>query len=244
MRYLAFISILLVWVIFSILRPLNEAFLPDAEGVCNLLINIDFLTDTLKNLAVTFSRVLFGTFLAASIGIPLGLLLAKNLTSRRLIEPVLDFLRGVPISMMFPLFIVFVGFGELSRNLIVLTLALPIISTSVLVSALPNPNNQERIDYFNLRKNLLSFDSKLRNALWDALPGIITGLKLSLSLGLVIVIVTEMFFVATSGIGWLAFRAYEQFAIDKMYIYIFIAGFSSIGMNWALEKVSKKVPLR
>jgi len=200
---------------------------------------MDFVFTAFSNLWITFLRVLTGTFFAAVIGVPLGLFLANNKLARGFIEPILDFIRGVPISMLFPLFIVFAGFGEFSRTLIVVTLALPIISTSVLMAAIPNSNNQERVDYFSLRANLLSIDTKMRNLLWEALPGILTGLKLSLSLGLVIVIVTEMFFVATSGIGWLAFRAYEQFAIDKMYIYIFIAGFCSLGFNWLLERISK-----
>lgn len=239
MRYLALLIFLIIWGLASFNLSLNTMFLPDLKGVVSLLTDMDFVIIAFSNLWITFLRVLIGTFLAAVIGIPLGLFLANNRLARGFIEPMLDFIRGVPISMLFPLFIVFAGFGEFSRALIVVTLALPIISTSVLMAAIPNPNNQERVDYFSLRANLLSFDTKIRNLLWEALPGILTGLKLSLSLGLVIVIVTEMFFVATSGIGWLAFSAYEQFAIDKMYIYIFIAGFCSLGLNWVLERISK-----
>jgi len=239
LRYLALLFLLFIWGIASFNLPLNTIFLPDFKGVVSLLTDMDFVFTAFSNLWITFLRVLTGTFFAAVIGVPLGLFLANNKLARGFIEPILDFIRGVPISMLFPLFIVFAGFGEFSRTLIVVTLALPIISTSVLMAAIPNSNNQERVDYFSLRANLLSIDTKMRNLLWEALPGILTGLKLSLSLGLVIVIVTEMFFVATSGIGWLAFRAYEQFAIDKMYIYIFIAGFCSLGFNWLLERISK-----
>lgn len=241
MPILVLISIIILWIASSFLFDLNSVFLPDARGVGMLLVSPDFLVSLTYHLAVTFFRVLAGCALATLIGLPLGLVLAANTQLRRAVEPFLDFLRGVPISMLFPLFIVFVGFGELSRSLIVVTLAVPIVTTSVLISALPNADNAERISYFSLRRSLLPERTKFRLAISEALPGIVTGLRLSLSLGLVVVIVTEMFFSASSGIGWLAFRSYERFAIDEMYLLIFIAGIASIGLNIAVSVCESRI---
>jgi len=237
MRALTYTLIALTWIASSFAFDLNAAFLPEAQGTAVLLTSPNFLADLLGHLAVTFLRVLFGCGVAVVIGLPLGLMLASNDRLRYLVEPLLDFMRGVPISMLFPLFIVFVGFGELSRSLIVVTLALPILTTSVLLSALPNSDNIERLSYFSLRQSQLTPLTRFRIMIWEALPGTMTGLRLSLSLGLVVVIVTEMFFSANSGIGWLAFRAYERFAIDEMFFLIFVAGLASIGLNIAVARL-------
>jgi NitT/TauT family transport system permease protein len=231
MHRLVYPIILACWIVASAALPLNHYFLPDAFSLSQTVVDPVFLQDLLWHLAATFSRVIVGVALALCLAIPLGIAMARNELTRVLAEPVIDFLRGIPIAMLFPLFIVFVGLGELSRTLIVLTLALPIVALSVYISARPNDDNAERLAYFKLRRSLLSDATAMKMTLWEALPGVITGIRLALSLGLVVVIVTEMYFVASSGIGWRAFRAYENFQIDVLYFYIFVAGAASAITN-------------
>jgi NitT/TauT family transport system permease protein len=237
MPRLVLLFVILFWIAASFLFPLNRFFLPNAVSLVGTVLNTSFLLDLLMNLSITFIRVGAGTVIALLVAIPLGILMAKNAAARSLAEPVIDFVRGIPIAMLFPIFIFFVGLGELSRILMVITLAFPIVALSVYLSARPNEDNSERIAYFNLRKGLLSRETLLRMVIWEALPGVLTGTRLAISLGLVVVIVTEMYFVASSGIGWRAFRAYENFQIDSLYFYIFIVGLSSMLVNRFISRL-------
>ncbi|MFU7529311.1 ABC transporter permease [Qipengyuania sp. ASV99] len=237
MRTLIYSIIALAWLVASYFANLNDFFLPDAIGLLAAIFTTSLIPDTLGHIGITFGRVLLGSMIAVLVGLPLGLWMAKSDPVRELLEPIFDFMRGIPVAMLFPLFIVFVGFGELSRALIVVTLSLPIIIISVMVASRPNSDNEERLAYFRLRQQLLSRKTKVRMMLWEALPGVITGLRIALSLGLVVVIVTEMFFVASSGIGWLAYRAYEGFQIDALYFYILIAGLISIAVNIVINRI-------
>ncbi len=237
MRTLIYFGVGLVWLFASYLTNLNDYFLPDAMGLLKTIFTTALIPDTLMHIGITFSRVLLGSLIAVLAGLPLGLWMSKSDATREVLEPVFDFMRGIPVAMLFPLFIVFVGFGELSRALIVVTLSLPIIIISVMVASRPNSDNEERLAYFKLRQELISRKTRIRMMLWEALPGVITGLRIAFSLGLVVVIVTEMFFVASSGIGWLAYRAYEGFQIDALYFYIFIAGLISITINIAINRI-------
>ena len=59
-------------------------------------------------------------------------------------------------------------------------------------------------------------------------------------LGLVLTIVTEMFFVASSGIGWAANQAYLDFNIDLMYLYIILVGLVGLSLNIFFDKMQNK----
>ncbi len=237
MRALIYSTIVTVWLVASYLANLNDFFLPDAIGLLTAIFTTALIPDTLQHIGITFGRVLLGSIIAVLFGLPIGLWMSKSDPVREVLEPIFDFMRGIPVAMLFPLFIVFVGFGELSRALIVVTLSLPIMVLSVMVAARPNADNSERLAYFRLRGNALSRKTKVRIMLWEAFSGVVTGLRIALSLGLVVVIVTEMFFVASSGIGWVAYKAYESFAIDELYFYILVAGLISIALNRAISKV-------
>lgn len=56
-------------------------------------------------------RVYLGFGLAALVGIPLGLVIGKNTTARRFIDPTLQMLRPVPVTAWLPLSMIFFGVG-------------------------------------------------------------------------------------------------------------------------------------
>jgi ABC-type nitrate/sulfonate/bicarbonate transport system permease component len=233
-------GLLTCWVIIGFILPLNLYFLPDADNMVRLLLQPDFLAQLLFHLSITFVRVVVGVIAALIIGLPLGILMARRSGVRELAEPAIDFVRGIPIAMLFPLFIIFVGLGEASRLAIVITLAMPIVALSVYISSRPNDDNAERLAYFGLRQPLLARATRVKMMLWEALPGVVTSVRLAISLGLVVVIVTEMYFVASSGIGWKAFRAYERFRLDELYVYVFVVGIVSSFLNRAVNWVNRR----
>ncbi|THT99043.1 ABC transporter permease [Lampropedia puyangensis] len=56
-------------------------------------------------------RVYLGFGLAVLIGIPLGLVIGKNTTARRFIDPTLQMLRPIPVTAWLPLSMIFFGVG-------------------------------------------------------------------------------------------------------------------------------------
>lgn len=56
-------------------------------------------------------RVYLGFGLAALVGIPLGLVIGKNTTARRFIDPTLQMLRPIPVTAWLPLSMIFFGVG-------------------------------------------------------------------------------------------------------------------------------------
>lgn len=229
--------IIVIWVVASLLTNLNAMFLPRPLGIGHALVE-EMLSGQLPfHFSVSLVRVGLGIALAALIGIPLGLLMSQVRWLRDSLLPTIEFIRGIPTSMLFPLFIVFFGVGEASKVMIGLYLSVPILIVSTLVGAEPRRETQGRRDYIALHRDRIPPIHRLLAILWDASPSIAAGLKVALSLALVIVIVTEMFFVSDAGIGWVAFRAYQSFQIDRMYVYIVCVGTLSYLLNSLIDRL-------
>jgi ABC-type nitrate/sulfonate/bicarbonate transport system permease component len=65
----------------------------------------------------------------------------------------------------------------------------------------------------------------------DSLPQIFVGLRTSLSLALIVVVVTEMFLGTTSGIGQRIFNSSLTYRVPEMYAAILVAGIIGYSLN-------------
>lgn len=236
--------IIIIWAIASALLDLHKFLLPDIFGVWRELISNFTSGEIPFHVSVTFFRVFVGVVGASLLGIPLGAMLARNSNFRKHCLPTVEFLRGIPTSLLFPLFIIFFGVGEVSKVMISLYLAVPIFAVNTMVGLMPRQETQGRRDYMELHRRHIPYREYIFAAMWDGLPSIAASFKLSVSLGLVVVIVTEMFFISSSGVGWAAFRAYQNLDMDKMFLYIIIVGLIAACSNAGLDKLIKSARLR
>lgn len=72
----------------------------------------DAFSETLGTHWLQSMARVYGAFaLAAAVGIPLGLVIGKNATIRRIVDPTLQMLRPVPVTAWLPLSMIFFGVG-------------------------------------------------------------------------------------------------------------------------------------
>ncbi len=223
--------ILVVWIVLSIPLNLNQYFLPDATTFFVAASRELLGFEILKHIGATIGRVFAGVSMSLIIGIPSGILLSYKPKIKKQVMPLVELARSLPTSMLFPLFIFFVGFGELAKVLIVLYLSVPIIIISIVASDMGKNHAQSRRDYFRLHHNRIKPSVFIETIFWDCLPSLVSGIKLAISLSLVVVIVTEMFFVSSSGLGWKANNAYLKLDIDALYVYIACTAILGLVLN-------------
>jgi ABC-type nitrate/sulfonate/bicarbonate transport system permease component len=75
----------------------------------------------------------------------------------------------------------------------------------------------------------------------EALPQIAAGLRLALSLSLIIVVVLEMFIGTTRGLGFAIYNAHMTYQIPDMYAFLVLAGLIGYFINQGFAKVQEKV---
>lgn len=146
----------------------------------------------------TLRRVLFALFTSAVIGIPLGLILGYFKTSYKMFGNIIDFFRSIPPIILYPLFLIALGTGDVSRIAVAFIGGLVVI---ILIIA------KGLFQQSNLRRNYIralgaSKWQVMKDVVWhEALPHIFTSLRTALSLIIIIVIVTEMLVGAQYGLG-------------------------------------------
>lgn len=79
---------------------------------------------------------------------------------------------------------------------------------------------------------------------FEALPQISTGIKQALSLVLIIVLVTEMLFGGTTGLGYRIINYYNLYQIPQMYAAIVMGGLIGFSLNWAYGKFEEAKLIR
>jgi NitT/TauT family transport system permease protein len=183
-------------------------------------------------------RLTLGFALAVGIGVPLGLLIGS---SRRLVESLeflIDFFRSLPASALFPMFILFFGIGDRSKvAVIVFSCAL-----IILVNAIYGVKNCKEARLRAARAMGANRTALFTKVIFpEALPHIFAGLRISVSIGLILVVVTEMFIGTHRGLGQRIYDAHLMFRIAEMYAVILLTGVLGYVLNKIFITIEAKV---
>jgi NitT/TauT family transport system permease protein len=77
-------------------------------------------------------------------------------------------------------------------------------------------------------------------ALPGALPFIMTGIKLGVGMGLVLIAIAEMM-GAKSGLGYMIWAAWETFSVEQMYVGLFVIAIIGFVLSLILNEIEKRV---
>ena len=155
---------------------------------------------TLLRAVVTSAvRLLVGYAIALAVGVPLGLVFARSVTTKRALGPLLLGLSSVPSICWLPLAVLWFGLSEAAiQVVVVLGAALPItLATESAVRQLPPTIERAALTMGARGPTLL-----VRVLLPAAMPGILTGAKMGWTFALRSLMAGELLFVS-GGLGQL-----------------------------------------
>ncbi len=167
-----------------------------------------------EHLSASVIRWLSGYGLAVVVGLTLGLGIGLSRLVADLVDPLVQGLRAIPIFAWLPLALVWFGLGEgAARYLVFIGAVSPIlIATADSVSRVPASYVETALMLGTPRRSLAR-----RVYFPAALPGIVTGLRLGLTLGWMSVIVGELTGTPT-GIGAMMNAAREGGRLDQILV--------------------------
>ena len=231
LTYLALPAVLLVvWHLSVVSGLVREQLLPTPGEVGATLLDLIFANsgaagrysgDWLGHASASLVRVYAGFALAAALAVPVGLGIGLSRGFERLVDPTIQVLRNIPITGFLPIALLLFGFGgQAAVYLIALAAFFPtVVNTSYGVRQIP-PS-------FVRSARMMGASAPQRVArviVPAASPAIFTGLRLSMGIAWVLVVVAE-FIGVRSGLGYLLFDAYLFFAPHVM-----LAAMVSIGL--------------
>jgi NitT/TauT family transport system permease protein len=224
------IALLVVWQVCAQLGFVRRNVLPAPTDVA--IVWFDLITGAtdaatrysgtwLAHAAASIWRVFAGFAWGVALGTLAGLLIGLSRIMERVLDPTIQVLRNVPVTAWVPLSLVFFGIGNAP--------AVFLIGLGAFFPAAVNTTHGVRQINVTLTKAARMMGANERELLARvilpaALPSIMTGVRLSMGIAWVLVVVAEILAVR-SGLGYLLNDAYLFYRND-----VVIAAMLSIGL--------------
>ena len=217
----SFAFFLIIWSVLTYGRFVDPLFLPSPGKVfqagVDLFTELGFTTDILNSVY----RVMMGFVVAAIIGVPIGLIMGTFKVAEAFTEPVVGFIRYMPASAFIPLFILWLGIGDVEKIAIIfvgsffqLVLMVAVVAKNVQKDMLETAYTLGARRFQVIRKVLLP----------ASLPGIVDTLRIIVGWAWTYIIVAELV-ASASGIGYMIISSQRMLRTGNI-----IFGILTIGM--------------
>ncbi|MGP4105041.1 ABC transporter permease [Nonomuraea sp. KM90] len=187
-----------------------------------------FLTSAAhKDLLPSLARLGAGWAMAAAAGMIIGVVVGRARLMAALLEPLLAFARSVPPSALLPIFMALFGVGTpLQVASIVFGVIWPVLINTIDGVRSIEPGYLDTAAVLRLGR----FSRLVHVVLPAAVPKIFAGLRLSISLALIMMIVSEMF-GSTDGLGYRLLEAEGDLDVAAMWAIIVLLGGLGVVLN-------------
>jgi ABC-type nitrate/sulfonate/bicarbonate transport system permease component len=192
-----------------------------------------FVTDAVPSL----SRMVTGYTISAVSGILVGIALGLSVWTSRLLAPIVEFLRAIPSVVLIPFGIVVFGVDDTMKVFVIaLGCSFPVILNTVdgVRSVEPTLIDVARTFRFSRLERLWKV------VLPSASPQIFAGLRASLALALILMVVSELV-ASTNGIGYAILQSQRLFAVTDMWAGILALGILGYLINGLLVMLERRV---
>lgn len=178
-------------------------------------------------------RWITGLTLGVLFGAPIGVLLGQFRLLGQVSLGTVEYLRSIPVTALIPLFLTLFGIEDFSRiAMVILPTFLLMVITMQAATRQVSPIRSEMAR---------SFSADEKQVFWfilipEVIPSFFTGIRLSVSLSLVVIIVSEMFVGTQNGIGQRIYESYMTSDIEALFGYLVLLGSIGLTLNIATAK--------
>lgn len=177
-----------------------------------------------------------GFGIALVLGVGLGLTLGSSPRARRAASPIVEFLRAIPPPALLPFAILVIGVGSSMKVFIIaLVCVFPILLNTIdgVIGVDPTLRDTSKVYGIGPREHLR------RVLLPAATPQIFAGIRTSVSLALIMMVISEMV-ASTNGIGYFVLQSQRTFAIPEMWSGIVLLGILGYVLNGGLALIERR----
>ena len=181
----------------------------------------------LHHVTVSFNRFAIAFSACVLIGVPLGLLMGMSRPIRAIFEPPIQAIRPIPKLALLPLFLIWFGIGNLSKVVVIAAPVLPLIAIASMQAVRSISTKKIQAAQALGASPWVVFS---RVVLPASLPGIFTGIRMAISIGVTMLVGAEL--TATSdGIAWMALTAAEYLSTDIVLVGVLIMAALGYGLD-------------
>ncbi|MDO3409425.1 ABC transporter permease [Saccharibacillus sp. CPCC 101409] len=226
-----------IWQFYSGSGRVDSFFLPSPLLIASTVADLGATGELFTHTGISLQRVLLGFLLGGGLGLIAGLLVGFSKRGEELFDPMLQLLRMTPNLAVAPLFILWFGFGELSKVVIIANGAFfPMYVNAVL--GIRSVDNR----LYEVSKVLAysRFDTIRRLILPSSVPQLLLGVRLSLAVSWLSVVVAELI-NSTSGIGYLIYYGQYNSRTELIFVGILIFAVAGKGIDSLVRLLERRL---
>lgn len=235
-RWLSPLVLLAVWELVSRSGIIPERTLAAPSAVLATLWSLLVSGELPQNLLVSFWRVGLGLAIGVTLGTVLALVAGLSRPGEAAVDPIMQIKRTIPTLALTPLFIVWFGIGETPK--------VALIAFASMFPVYLNLYSGIRGVDVRLLEGARSFGLSRAELVWHvilpgALPALLVGLRYSLSIALLVLVVAEQI-NASAGLGYLINNARDFMRTDIIVVCLLVYAMLGLGADALVREVERR----
>jgi NitT/TauT family transport system permease protein len=220
-----------LWCLVTYAGLVEPLFLPTPTAIVRSGAGMTADGSLLENAGASLYVIVTGWALAVAAGVPVGILMGSFKAVEALVEPVIDFVRYLPVSALIPLLILYIGIGT-SEKIAVIFIG-TFFQLVLLVADVAAHVPREQIDVsYTLGASRAQV---IRRVLLPAtLPGVMDTLRITMGWAWTYLVVAELV-SADRGLGYLILNSMRGLFTDRIFVGLFVIG----GLGLAFDVLFK-----
>lgn len=217
------VVVLAIWQLGSVSHWIDPMMFPAPSRIVAAFLELIRSGELWYHLQISILRALVGFLIGGGLGLSFGLFVGMSKHAEDVLDPTVQMLRTIPLLAITPLFILWFGFGELSK---ILLIAMGAFFPLYVNSFLGVRNVDSRL--FDVARVLefSKWNQMVRLVLPAAMPNVLLGLRLSISVAWLVLVVAELM-GSDQGVGYLIQDARSFMRTEVVFIGIFL--FAAVG---------------
>ncbi len=232
-----FVLVVVVWEAAARAGLARPIFLPAFSTVLAQALPLAQAGDLVEPLVRSLARALGGLLLASALGVALGIAMARLRWLDWLLDPLVAIAFPAPKIAFVPIFVLWFGIGDLSKVLLVaFSCVFPMI-----LAAYDGARGVGRVLLWSAR----SMGASPRHLLWrvilpGALPAILSGLRVTVPVALIVAFTTEMV-TGGGGVGAALMYAQRFFETPTVFAYIVVMLLTGVVVDALMLRLRRRL---
>jgi NitT/TauT family transport system permease protein len=218
----------------GVISPLT---LPRPSDVFGTFVELWQTGALFQHLLPSLSRLAVGASIGAVLGVTVGVMIGLFAYARAGLVPLVAAIFPIPKIALLPLFVIWFGIDEASKYALIAfgTFTPTVVATYAAV---------DNVDRTLIRMGQsfgLSWWSIVRKiVLPGAMPGILSGLRISLTIGIILLVAAEML-GAQYGVGAYILEAGSLYDLERLFAGVVILSVLGVALSWGIGLLERRV---
>lgn len=212
--------ILIVWMILTYGGIAPPLFLPSPTAIIESGIDLIVNGSLRKHTQASVFVIFVGWGLASVLAVPLGILMGSYRAAEAIVEPIVNFMRYLPVSALIPLLILYIGLG-VEEKIAVIFIG-TFFQLTLLVADVATGVSKDLLDCaYTLGTGRVSILTKV--LIPATLPGVMDNLRITMGWAWTYLVIAEIV-ASDRGLGYMILNAQRGLFTDRIFVGLLVIG--------------------